>query len=104
MIEFGLKEEYIKLLQSIFEKYLFIDKVVVYGSRAKGNYTDRSDIDFVVFGSPKDRFELLNVLSEIENSILPYNVDIQMIGDINNPKLIEHINRIGKLFYKKKET
>lgn len=104
MTEFGLKEAYVKLLQSIFESHLFIEKVVIYGSRAKGNYTERSDIDFVVYGNPKDRFDLTTVLNEIESSILPYNVDIQMINDINNTHLIDHINRIGKTFYKRNKN
>ncbi len=100
-MEIGIKRESILLLNSIFEKYSFIDKVVVYGSRAKGNYSERSDIDFVVYGNPKDRFELNEVKNEIEDSILPYNIDIQMITDIKIPMLLNHINRIGKTFYEK---
>jgi uncharacterized protein len=101
IMEIGIKTEYEIFLKSIFEQHSFIDKVVVYGSRAKGNFTDRSDIDLVVFGNPEDRFDLIKVLNEIESSFFSYNVDIQMINDIKNAKLLEHINRIGKIFYEK---
>lgn len=100
-MEFGLKQEHIELLKSIFEKYDFIEKVVIYGSRAKGNYTDRSDIDMILYGSLKDRFDLAKVKDSIEESILPYNVDIQMFQDLKNGSLKENIERVGKIFYKK---
>jgi predicted nucleotidyltransferase len=101
-MNYGLSEENINLLVSIFEKYIFIEKVVLYGSRAKGNYTKRSDIDFVVFGKPKDRFEISKVINEIEESSIPYNIDLQLFDDLKNFELINHINRVGKLFYQRK--
>jgi predicted nucleotidyltransferase len=101
-MSYGLKDNYIRLLEAIFEKYIFIDKVILYGSRVKGNFTERSDIDFVIFGKPKDRFEISKVKNEIEESILPYNVDIQLFDDLKNASLKDHINRVGKIFYQRK--
>ena len=100
--EIGLTENQEIFLLKVFEKYEFIDTVVVYGSRAKGNYTNRSDLDIVIFGKANDRFELANVLNEIEETSFPYNVDLQLISDIKNQQLLEHINRVGKTFYKRK--
>lgn len=100
-MDFGLELKYINLLKSIFEKYPFIERVILFGSRAKGNYTERSDIDLAVFGNPKDRFELSKILEEIEDSILPYNTDIQLVDSIKNSELLDHINRVGQVFYQK---
>ena len=98
----GIDLKYNKILEKIFEKHNFIDKVVIYGSRAKGNFSNRSDIDFVVYGQPIDRFELYKVVNEIEESSLPYNTDIQLISNVKNAQLLYHIDRVGKIFYQRK--
>jgi len=49
-MKFGLKEEIIKKINGVFEKYPAVDKVIIYGSRAKGNYKRGSDIDLTLFG------------------------------------------------------
>ena len=43
-----LKEEDIERINSIFKKYKEVDKVLIYGSRAKGNFHKGSDIDLVL--------------------------------------------------------
>jgi predicted nucleotidyltransferase len=43
---FGLKEEQIH--KSIFSKYENLNKVLVYGSRAKGTFNERNDVDLVI--------------------------------------------------------
>lgn len=49
-MKFGLKDETILKIQSAFIKFPGIEKVVIYGSRAKGNYRNGSDIDITLFG------------------------------------------------------
>lgn len=74
---FGLKEEEYQLLKSIFRIYEQVNKVLVYGSRAKGNFNDRSDIDLVITESNVERQLIGQIISEINNSNFPYLVDIQ---------------------------
>lgn len=100
--EIGLSDQNANLLLEVFKKYDFIDKIILYGSRAKGNFSDRSDVDLVVIGKPKDRFEVSRVLNEIEETSFPYNIDLQLYSDIKNSQLLDHINRLGKTFYKRK--
>lgn len=97
---FGLKERYIDLLINIFKKYDGVDEVILYGSRAKGNFTDRSDIDFAVKGNV-DRYILSNIRLDADETDLPYKIDIQDYNGIGNFALKDHINRVGKIFYKK---
>jgi uncharacterized protein len=49
-MKFGLTENTIEKFNSVFEKYPEIEEVVVYGSRAKGNYREGSDIDITLKG------------------------------------------------------
>ena len=74
---FGLKEEEYQLLKSIFRIYQQVNKVLVYGSRAKGNFNDRSDIDLVITESNVERQLIGQIISEINNSNFPYLFDIQ---------------------------
>ena len=88
-------------LKTIFDKYPNIKKVILYGSRAKGTNTKRSDIDLVIANSQLDRFTLSNIKSEIEESDIPNLVDIQLLEEIDNQELLDHINRVGKVVYYK---
>ncbi len=67
---FGLKDTHIKLIQSVFGNYSSVDKTVIYGSRAKGNYSIGSDIDLTMKGDDLN----LSTLLKIENNIEPYQL------------------------------
>ena len=95
----ALPETIVDQLKNIFEKYSNINKVILYGSRAKGTNTKRSDIDLVIANSQLDRFTLSNIKSEIEESDIPNLVDIQLLEEIDNQELLDHINRVGKVVY-----
>ena len=100
-MQYGLTEENILLLNAIFGKYNAVKEVVLYGSRAKGNYTNRSDIDLVIKGSKTDRHIIANILLDFDDSNIPYLIDLQDISNIRNIQLIEHISRVGKVLYKR---
>ncbi len=100
---FGLKEVTIEKLKIIFSKYPQIEKVVIYGSRAKGNYRNGSDIDLTLIGKNLTlKNSVYPIEADIENLYLPYFFDISIKENIDNQNLIEHINRIGKIFYETK--
>ena len=43
----GISEALLEDIQKVMKKYMNVDKAVIYGSRAKGNYKYNSDIDIV---------------------------------------------------------
>ncbi|HON13879.1 MAG TPA: nucleotidyltransferase domain-containing protein [Treponema sp.] len=101
-MSFGLKLNEEMILKEILNAHLRTGKVIVYGSRAKGTNTARSDIDLVI----KDSIDLnQNTIAEIKDSIdesdFPYLVDIQYYEQILNPDLVDHIDRVGKVFFEK---
>ena len=49
-MKFGLNDNTIEAIQKVFETNSKIDKAIVFGSRAKGNYKEGSDIDLAVKG------------------------------------------------------
>ncbi len=97
---YGLKNTIIEQINSIFSKYSKIEKVVLYGSRAKGNYKNGSDIDLVLYGNNLSSFFVNKLINEIDDLLLPYTFDISIFENISNQDLIENINRIGIVFFK----
>ncbi len=100
---FGLDTETLEKLKTLFAQFNAIEKAVLYGSRAKGNYKPGSDIDLTLFGNNLNMDELLNVKIKIDDLMLPYKTDISLYKTIKNQELIEHIHRIGKTIYIKDE-
>lgn len=100
-MKYGLKKEYIEQIKLVFDNYPAIEKAILYGSRAKGNYRNGSDIDLSLVGETLD----LGLLHKIENSLddllLPYQIDLSIFHKIDNRDLSNHINRVGVLFYER---
>lgn len=88
-------------LKKIFQVYEEVNEVVLYGSRAKGTHHERSDINLVIRNSKMSRQTLGKLKLEIDDSDVPYLVDLQMEENIKNQKLLEHIQSVEKDFYKK---
>lgn len=100
-MRYGLDEVDIKRINSVFALYPEVEKVILYGSRAKGTYKLGSDIDIALKGQGLN-LDIVNAIeTQIDDLLLPYLFDISIFSQIENPDLVEHINRIGKLFYEK---
>jgi uncharacterized protein len=98
-LSFGLKETTIKKIQGVLARYPEIEKAVLYGSRAKGNYRNSSDIDLTLVGDGLTHNQLLRIETEIDDLLLPYKMDLSLHRQIENPSLLEHIARVGITFY-----
>lgn len=99
MEEFGLSEKTLMRIRNFLKAFPEIEEVKIYGSRAKGNYKPGSDIDLAVFGDCEGIIgELLSGLDALPT---PYKYDVLDYKTLNSPSLREHIDRVGKTFYKK---
>jgi len=98
-MKFGLSVNTIDRINSVFKKYPEIEQVVIYGSRAKGNYREGSDIDITLKGENLNDRILSKVKSEIDDLNTPYLFDISVFQGLVSSSLIEHINRVGLLLY-----
>lgn len=102
-LRFGLKETTVEKLCGVFAKYPQTEKAVIYGSRAKGNYKNGSDIDLTLHGKDLTLNVLYNILQEIDDLLLPYTVDLSIYHDLTDPDFIEHIQRVGLVFYEREK-
>ncbi len=95
----------IPLQPAELEQVLFILKqhpmvlyATLFGSRAKGTHTDRSDIDIALSG-PIDALNAEAIAAELEELPLPYRFDVQALNSITYEPLLEHIERVGIRIY-----
>jgi predicted nucleotidyltransferase len=96
----GLSEEDVQSICKALGLFPKVSEAILYGSRAKGNYRPGSDIDLTLKGNELSHQDLLNIELALDDLLLPYKIDLSLHRQIDNPQLIEHIDRVGKLFYK----
>lgn len=101
--EFGLSREILNKIKEIFLAHREIEKVTLIGSRGKGSYQKGSDIDLVVWGSDLKFSDYLKIIAELEELDIPYEIDLLKYDLISNVALKEHIDRVGREIYIKKE-
>ena len=97
---YGLKDEVLEKINTTFAKVEPVEKVVLYGSRAKGTHHNGSDIDICLHGRNLTLQNAVYPLMELLDKLyLPYSFDISIFDHIDNPALIEHITRVGVVLY-----
>ncbi len=82
---------------TIFAKKNGIQKVLLFGSRARGNHSDRSDVDIAVSGGDFDSF--FWDIKEQTNTLLSF--DIVNLDKRISEELRKEIDRDGVILYEK---
>jgi predicted nucleotidyltransferase len=90
-------------IKAVFANFLPIEKVWLYGSRAKGNYQPYSDIDIALEGELLDSKTQHQIEWALDDLYLPYTFDVSILSHIKNEDLLNHINRVGIVLYEREE-
>lgn len=93
-MKFGLREEIYNKIKEITQKYDY--KFVIFGSRARGDYKNNSDIDIAILGdvSLEDETSIRNDFDKID---MEYMLDIVIACKTEKEELLENINKEGVL-------
>lgn len=77
-----------------------VSELILFGSRAKGNYKAGSDIDLAIKG-PSVSYDTAVRLADVLNEEipLPYYFDVLHYEAIADRRLVEHIDRVGIVLY-----
>lgn len=99
----GLKDQDLEDIVQVMRTFVEVDKAILFGSRAKGNYKHGSDVDIAVYGNRIN----MNTISSIhaileEESNMPYFFDIIDGTHLKQKELLDHIARVGKVIYERK--
>ncbi len=92
----GLLDKDLKTILSVLNQHSKVEKAIIFGSRAKGNFKNGSDVDIALQGEDLD-FDTVSQISYSlnEETNMPYKFDILNYHSIKEPALIDHIDRIG---------
>lgn len=100
MHDHGLTSHELELLNAVFLRNEWLERVVVFGSRAKGTARPNSDIDLCVKGST-DPLRLEALKMALDDLPLPYRIDVLAEDDIRHAPLRDHVKRVGVVLYQK---
>ena len=98
-LDHGLPPYAVEGLREVFRRWPRIDRVILYGSRAKGHYRQGSDIDLCVVGPALGVTDLFRIDAEIDDLLLPWKVDLSLRHLVESPDLLAHIERVGIPLY-----
>ncbi len=98
---FGLPSPAIEKICGVFARHPQVERAVLYGSRAKGNYQNGSDIDLTLQGEGISFGDLLVMMNELDELLLPYTIDLSIFDMLEHAPLREHIERAGQEFYRR---
>lgn len=95
---FGLTENDVIKLCSVFERYPQVREVIIYGSRAKGTHRPGSDVDLTILGCVD--WQVFNQLElDLDDLLLPYKIDLSLYEQIDDADLKSHIERVGQTLF-----
>lgn len=99
----GLADGVVAQIHRVLSQFPEVEKGVLYGSRAKGNFKRGSDIDLTLHGRLLDSRILGRIDDRLDDLLLPYRFHLSIFSKIAHPDLIDHIRRVGVVFYDREE-
>ena len=101
-MKYGLKDATIRKIRSVLAAHPEVEQAVIYGSRARGDYKNGSDIDLTLRGKANLTMRVLyRVMDELDDLLLPYTMDLSIMESIDDLGVLEQIRRHGAVFYDK---
>ena len=94
-----LTDPELALVRGIFRRHPRVSTAILFGSRAKGTHSPRSDVDLVVTGDVT-ALEAETIAGELDELPLPYRFEVQALDRIEHRPLRSHIDRVGICIYR----
>ena len=96
-----MREAVIEKIRGVFAQFPPLEKAVLYGSRAKGNFKPGSDIDMTLLGAALTPDALASLSIALDDLLLPYTMDLSLFDSLDNAELRDHIARVGLVVYQR---
>lgn len=88
-------EQLMDKIKMIAFNYPNIYKMILFGSRARGDFRSSSDIDLAIFSKYESSLEVANFTNDIEKLDTLFKFDIVFINSSTDEKLLDNINKEG---------
>jgi predicted nucleotidyltransferase len=97
----GLSDATMEQICATLAKFPQVEKGVLYGSRAKGNFKPGSDIDLTLRGDGLTLSLLGDIGMALDDLLLPYEIDLSIYEQLGHAELLAHIDRVGRVIYQR---
>jgi len=94
-LNFGLSANDLTRIIELLRSVDGVSGAKIFGSRAKGNFREGSDIDIALIAPNLNHDHYLRTCAKIDDLMLPYKVDLVILHQIDNDSLLDHIQRVG---------
>ncbi len=94
-VAFGLPLSDLNRILVVLAREPAIQRVILFGSRAKGNFRDGSDIDLCLEAPRLASAQMSGLVNELDDLLLPWKIDLVLHHEIQHPALNDHIQRVG---------
>ena len=96
---YGLSDNAIRDMESVFRQYPKIESIFLFGSRALEHHTETSDIDIAVSAPAMTAVEFASLWSDLQDLPLIYKIDCLHLDSLGNEALRKKILETGKRIY-----
>lgn len=100
-MKYGLPERTVNQICAVLAQYPQVERAVLYGSRAKGNFKPGSDIDLTLHGPELTQKLCCSIAEALDDLLLPYSIDLSVFANLQHPELEAHIQRVGVVFFER---
>ncbi len=98
-MDFGLKEKELQAIIDTLSKEPYIEKAVIFGSRARNDYKKTSDIDIAIFGKDVDSTQLNLLRDRLDQLDMIYKLDVVDFCSLTKEGLKKNIVTEGRQIY-----
>lgn len=97
----GISQRFVYELQEFCLKDEHIDKVILFGSRARGDYRRTSDIDLAMYTCDSSHSQQNLIEQSIQEMSTPLKIDVLFMDRLTKEQLVSNILRDGRIIYEK---
>jgi len=98
-LTFGLSPAILGDLRRVFAAYPEIEQVLIFGSRAKGNFRDGSDIDLAVFAPTMNEAAFTRLWNKLDALPILFKMDVLHWDTLGNTRLKDKITGEGRRIF-----
>lgn len=98
MTRYGIEQEILERILSVLRSNPEIEQIILFGSRAKGNFKNGSDIDIALKGAGLTFQDMQDLRIALDDLNLPWEIDLLHYDTANDAAVKEQVDRVGIVF------
>lgn len=97
----GLPAATVERIATVLAGFPEVDRVLLFGSRAKGTHKPGSDIDLALVGERLNWRTIGRIYDALDDQLLPFRFSLVHYGAATDPDVAGHIARVGIVLFER---